>query len=162
MVLHIQSGNYGTEAELHMMMSTSEVIAQVQARGERLTIQRRLVIETLCAAGEHLAVQEIQQRLVVGGCEISETTVYRIVQWLKDLQLVSQTDLGQNGVVYQIIGDHPHHHLVCLNCGHVIDVDDDLLAPLRAMLRRDYDFEPRIDHMAIFGVCGACREAPDT
>ncbi len=140
------------------MMSTSEVIAQVRARGARLTIQRRMVIEALCAEGAHLAVHDIQQRLDADGCAISETTVYRIVQWLKELGLVSQTDLGRNGVVYQIIGDHPHHHLVCLNCGYVIDVDDMLLATLRATLRRDFDFEPRIDHMAVFGICGACRE----
>lgn len=143
------------------MVSTSNVVARLQARGERLTIQRRMVIDALCAEGAHLAVQDIQQRLGADGCEVSETTVYRIVQWLKDLGLVSQTDLGRNGVVYQIMGDHPHHHLVCLNCGHVIDVDDTLLETLRSTLRRDYDFEPRIDHMAIFGVCGACREAKD-
>jgi len=32
------------------------------------------------------------------------------------------------------------------------------MEPLRARLRNEFDFEPRIEHMAFFGVCGACRD----
>ncbi len=139
-------------------MPIDQFVAQVRARGERLTIQRRLVIEVLCEHHDHLAVHDIQQMLADQGYALSETTVYRILQWLKDLGLVSQTDLGQSGIVYQVISERPHHHLVCLNCGRIIDIDDRVLAPLREVLKQDYDFEPRIDHMAFFGVCGACRQ----
>lgn len=141
------------------MVSTDELVAQVRARGERMTIQRRLVIEALCEHGAHLAVQDVQQHLAAHGCTVSETTVYRVLQWLKDIGLVSQTDLGQSGLVYQVIAEHPHHHLVCLRCGAIIDIDDSLFDSLRAELRARYAFEPRIDHMAIFGVCRDCRAA---
>ena len=144
------------------MISTDQFIARVRARGERLTIQRRLVIEALCERGDHLGVQDVQRHLVEGGCEVSETTVYRILQWLKDIGMVSQTDLGRNGIVYQVLDERPHHHLVCLNCGAIRDVDDTLFDALRATLRQDYDFEPRIDHMAIFGVCNDCQDAAES
>lgn len=140
------------------MSIINDLVAQVRARGERLTIQRRLVIDVLCEQRDHLAVHDIQQTLAEQGYTISETTVYRILQWLKELGLVSQTDLGQNGIVYQVISEHPHHHLVCLNCGRIMDIDDHILSPLREALKQEYDFEPRIDHMAFFGVCGACRQ----
>jgi Fur family ferric uptake transcriptional regulator len=143
------------------MTLTDDLIAQLRARGQRLTIQRRLVLEILCEGGEHLAVQDIQQRLQARGTDLNETTVYRILQWLKDLGIVSQTDLGQSGVVYQILDVPPHHHLVCLNCGHVIDIDDEVMDSLRQQLRDTFDFEPRIDHMAIFGLCLGCQQADD-
>lgn len=143
------------------MISTDELVAQVRARGERMTIQRRLVIDALCEQGAHLAVQDVQQHLAAHGSTVSETTVYRILQWLKEIGLVSQTDLGQSGLVYQVIAEHPHHHLVCLHCGAIIDLDDGLFDTLRAELRAQYAFEPRIDHMAIFGVCRACRAAQE-
>lgn len=142
------------------MVSTEDIIERLRARGERVTIQRRMVIDVLCEHGDHLAVLDIRQRLAQQGADLTETTVYRIVQWLKDREVVSQTDLGQRGIVYQMIGVRPHHHLVCLNCGVVIDLDDNVIEALRARLRHDYDFEPRIEHMAFFGLCQGC--AADT
>jgi Fur family transcriptional regulator, ferric uptake regulator len=143
-----------------MSDACEEVIDALRQRGARLTIQRRMVIEALCDDRDHQSVQAIQERLHAQGTHLTEPTVYRIVQWLKELGFVSQTDLGHSGIVYQLIGDRRHHHLVCLGCGRVIDVDDGIMDSLRATLRRDYDFEPRIDHMAIFGLCRNCRERP--
>jgi Fur family ferric uptake transcriptional regulator len=142
------------------VISTDNILTTLREQGERLTIQRRLVIEALCEATEHLAVQDIQARLAERGTDLNETTVYRIMQWLKDVGVVSQTDLGQRGIVYQIIGPHPHHHLVCLNCGQVIDIDDSVVETLRARLRHEFNFEPRIDHMAFFGNCRECQQKP--
>jgi Fur family ferric uptake transcriptional regulator len=139
------------------MISADEIVKKLKQRGERLTIQRRLVIETLCESGDHVTVHEVRQYLQQQGTDLNEPTVYRILQWLKELEVVSQTDLGQSGIVYQLIDDHPHHHLVCLACGEIMDVDDSVIAPLREHLRRAYDFEPRIDHMAIFGLCRNCQ-----
>ena len=135
------------------------LVAALQERGERLTLQRRLVLDVLCDTPEHLAVGDIAQQLEQRGTTLPETTIYRILQWLKEAGVISQTDLGQRGIVYQIVGGHPHHHLVCLSCGRVIEVDDAIIDPLREALRRDYAFEPRIDHMAIFGLCEDCRRA---
>jgi Fe2+ or Zn2+ uptake regulation protein len=142
-----------------MNKTLDELMHDLRERGERLTVQRRMVLEILCASGDHLAVQDIQLQLQHNGVELTETTVYRILQWLKEVGVVSQTDLGQNGTVYQLVGIRPHHHLVCLSCGTVIDVGDDAITPLRDYLRQEYGFEPRIDHMAIFGLCPVCAAA---
>jgi Fur family ferric uptake transcriptional regulator len=134
-----------------------DLIQRLRDRGERLTVQRRLVLEILCEQEEHLAVLDIQQRLQQRGIDLAETTVYRILQWLKELGFVSQTDLGLQGIVYQLVSANPHHHLVCLSCGAVLDIDDEAITLLRDYLRREYGFEPRIDHMAIFGRCRGCQ-----
>jgi Fur family ferric uptake transcriptional regulator len=139
-----------------MAPSFDDLIQRLRERGERLTVQRRLVLEILCEQGDHLTVQDIQRRLQPQGIDLAETTVYRILQWLKEIGFVSQTDLGQQGIVYQLVSCDPHHHLVCLVCGAVLDVDDEVVALLRDYLRREYGFEPRIDHMAIFGRCRDC------
>lgn len=138
-------------------MVTPEILEQLRQRGERLTVPRRLVIEILCERGDHLTVQDIQHHLRERQVDLNEATIYRILQWLKDLGLVSQTDLGRSEFVYQWIGDRPHHHLVCLSCRTVIDVDDSIMTSLRDQLRREFGFEPRIDHMAIYGLCEDCR-----
>lgn len=141
------------------MTSTDTIIQKLRERGERVTIQRRMVLDALCENADHLTVLDVQQRLARQGADLTETTVYRILQWLKDLEIVSQTDLGQRGIVYQVIGLRPHHHLVCLNCDMVMDMDDSVIESLRAHLRRAFNFEPRIEHMAFFGLCRDCLES---
>jgi Fur family ferric uptake transcriptional regulator len=133
------------------------LIEQLHERGERLTIQRRLVLEVLQDNKGHMTVEAIRECLVARGTLLDAATVYRIVQWLKDMEIVAQTDLGQGSTVYELIGGEPHHHLVCLACGGITDLDDQALEPLREFLRYRYDFAPRIDHMAIFGQCRMCR-----
>jgi len=137
------------------------IIAALRQRGERVTIQRRMVIEALAAQADHLSVHDVQAALSAQGVDVSEPTVYRILQWLKDLGVIAQTDLGQRGVVYQLLDDPPHHHLVCLNCGHVIDIDDSVIASLRTRLAHEYGFQARIDHMAFFGLCPDCQAHAD-
>jgi Fur family transcriptional regulator, ferric uptake regulator len=143
------------------MTSVDNVLNQLQQRGERITIQRRLVVEALCQGGEHLTIGDIQRYIMDHGHRPDESTIYRILQWLKDAGVVSQTDMGSRGIVYQLIGAPPHHHLVCLGCGAIIGLDDRVGNLLRETLRRDYRFEARVDHLAIFGWCAECQQARD-
>ena len=140
------------------MPSSESVIKQIQTTGERMTIQRRLIVEALCAAEGHLSISDLQQWLqaTYPAHGLSDATIYRILQWLKNIGFVSQTDMGNAGIVYELLGQSYHHHLICLNCGRVIDVEDRYLASLRQALSDDFSFLARIDHMAIYGLCQEC------
>ncbi len=132
-------------------------LARLREQGERMTHPRRKVMEVLTRSGDHLTVGDVQAHLREAGEEMDAATIYRVLQWLKRVGLISQTDLGGEAIVYQVINDHRHHHLVCLSCGAIAEMEDRALDTLRRALRRDYDFEPRIDHLAIFGLCRHCR-----
>lgn len=144
------------------MTAAESVFNRVKSSGERLTLPRRLVIAALCQQPGHATVADLQARILAaeGGHDLPAPTVYRALQWLKGLGIVSQTDIGAAGVVYELVTQPCHHHLVCLNCGALVDLDDAYFAPLRASLRCDYGFAARIEHMAVFGLCAACA-APD-
>jgi len=139
------------------MDTSTTIIERIQAKGERMTLPRRLVIEALGQSHEHLTINDIQQHIrEQHHPSMSDTTVYRVLQWLKDLELVSQTDMGQGGIVYALMSQPYHHHLICLNCGATQMLDDALFMPLREQLQKDYGFEARIEHMAIYGCCREC------
>lgn len=140
------------------MSSFESVIGQIQASGERVTIQRRLIVEALCAVPGHRSIVDIQSWVEAAHPEydLQVPTIYRILQWLKGLELISQTDMGSAGIVYELLASPHHHHLICLNCGKVTNLDDDYLAPLRHSLSTDLGFQARIEHMAIYGLCPAC------
>ncbi len=134
------------------------VLEKLRAQGERLTIQRRLVIEALCNAENHLTINAIQDHIAANhpDSDMQDPTIYRILQWLKDLQIISQTDMGQTGIVYELLDTPPHHHLICLKCNQVIDIDNAFFSELRQQLYEKYGFAARIDHMAIYGYCEVC------
>ncbi|MFP4321594.1 MAG: Fur family transcriptional regulator [Anaerolineales bacterium] len=142
------------------MMDAQHIIQDLQAAGERITLPRRAVLDALLSLGGHQTTGSIQAHLAAQGVELAEPTIYRVLQWLKDCAVVAQTDLGQSGITYEILSEPPHHHLVCLGCGHLIDIDDDYLQALRERLQADFGFQPRIEHMAFFGVCAACKSVP--
>jgi len=141
------------------MRTKQELLDYLKHMGERITMPRLAVIQAIYELGGHQTTQTIQKHLAENGISIQEPTIYRVLQRLKDLGIVSQTDLGQSGITYELLSAPPHHHLVCLECGQIQDWDDDAVVPLREYLRQTYDFEPRIDHLAIFGVCQCCRSA---
>ena len=62
---------------------------------------------------------------------------------------------------FEIFDDHRHHHLICRNCGGMLELDDDIVAPLRDRVRERYNFAVTIDHLALFGWCSHCSDAAE-
>lgn len=144
------------------MTTQTDILSRLKTAGERITTPRRAVIGALCDLGGHRTIQEILHYLEAKThTPLQEPTVYRVLQWLKDQEIVAQTDLGQSGTTYELLSEPRHHHMVCLNCGRVMDFDDAAVAPLRDDLLQQYGFTARIDHLAIFGLCERCRDGGD-
>ncbi len=141
-----------------MTPTLEEIIATLRARGERITIPRRWALSVLLEVKGHLTSEQIHRRMVERGIQVDEATVYRCLQWLKENEIVAQTDIGQGADVYCLLAEQRHHHLVCLHCGQIIDANDELFTSLKEQLLANYRFEPRIDHYAIFGLCHYCQE----
>jgi Fur family ferric uptake transcriptional regulator len=129
----------------------------------RVTPQRLLVLEALAANGGHMTAEQILQRAARRYPALNLATVYRTLDLLSSVGLVAQTDLG--GVTqFELIGESPHHHLVCERCGAVGVLDDALLSQLRQRLLDHYGFLANPRHVALFGTCKEClaRGAADT
>lgn len=127
--------------------------------GLRVTPQRLLVMEALSANGSHMTADEIMRWTAARYPAMNLATVYRTLDLLASVGLVTQTDLGAGAASFELVGESQHHHLVCQSCNAVIEVDDAALVSMRERLLRDYGFRAEAGHMAIFGTCRACLEA---
>jgi Fur family ferric uptake transcriptional regulator len=141
-----------------MEMELEETLDSLREKGNRITLPRRWTLKVLLQEQTHLTCEQVQAHLAEQDMRINTASVYRALQWLKQNGIVAQTDLGTGAAVYSLIGSRPHHHLVCLNCDEIIDAPDDLFDTLRERLLRDYHFQARIDHFAIFGLCDHCQD----
>jgi Fur family transcriptional regulator, ferric uptake regulator len=135
---------------------TAEVDRELRARGYRLTPRRLMVVEVLSRNGGHVTGEEILAEVKALHPSTNKTTVYRTLELLSALGIVAVTDLGSGKLEYELL-DKPHHHLICEVCQIRIEVEDELLEPLRTSLMERYGFTTNLDHFALFGVCPECR-----
>ena len=140
------------------MADLEALIERVRQNGCRLTRQRAVVLQALCDLDGHASAERVYEQVLRQRRDVDLSTVYRTLERLRDLRIISQTDLGQGCAEYEVVTGRPHHHLVCQACGQAIDLDHKYLAPVAEAIRRDFGFESTLDHFAIFGLCRECRE----
>jgi Fur family ferric uptake transcriptional regulator len=127
---------------------------------QRATPQRVAVLQAVAAAGGHITAEAVYRMIAPGMPAITLSTVYRTLERLRDLRIISETDLGEGVRQFELVHSEPHHHLICTGCGAMIELDDDAVSTLRDRVIADYGFAPHLDHLAIFGHCAACRPTP--
>lgn len=131
---------------------------RIRERGYRYTPQRQLILDALCATGGHATVEDVYERVQARAATVNLATVYRTLNFLEELHLVFSAEI-QGEKVYEIARPTPHHHLVCRRCGQVTTIADHYVDELVAQLAEEHDFEAEINHLAIPGLCGGCRQA---
>jgi Fur family ferric uptake transcriptional regulator len=129
-------------------------------RGLRMTPQRQLVLDAVRALG-HATPEQICAQVQRAAPAVNITTVYRTLDLMERIGLVRHTHLGHGAPTYSE-QEHRHVHLVCHSCGAVTETPTDLLDDLAERLRTETDFELDPSHVALSGICRACRDtAPD-
>jgi Fur family ferric uptake transcriptional regulator len=117
-----------------------------------------MVLDALHSVDKHISAEEIYVQIKAKYPYANISTVYRTLDLLKELGLVTEIDLGDGRVRYHHAEKGHHHHLVCSNCGKIINLPEVTLLSLADTLARDYQFKADIKHLAIFGLCAECQE----
>jgi Fur family transcriptional regulator, ferric uptake regulator len=133
----------------------------LKEKGYKLTPQRRAIVDIVIQnEGSHLTTEELYD-LVKAECpEIGLATVYRTVQLLEELGVVSRLDLNDGCYRYELVREdenHQHHHLICSQCGRVIEVQGDLLEVLEHEIESKYDFKIKNHSVKFYGICNECK-----
>lgn len=136
------------------------LIAELRARGGRVTGARRGVLAALVSAHGHLTADELATQVQAAQPDVHLSTIYRSLDALEQLGLVDHVHLGHGRAVYHLTDD-PHQHLVCEVCGMVIEVPDSTFGVLSADLMNEYGFALRPNHFAVLGRCATCRPTGD-
>ena len=138
------------------MEQSRDMGGELSRQGYRLTPQRMMILSAIENSDNHISAEEIYAQVVARYPNVNISTVYRTLELLKRLGLVTETDLGEGRVRYHPREKGHHHHLVCQECGAIIDLDESLLAPLKSALLREYKFSADLRHLAILGRCVNC------
>lgn len=145
-------------------MSAIDILKErLQKTGFKITPQRRAVVEILLQHRDnHLSIEEIYD-LVRKDCpEIGLATVYRTMQLLDEIGIISKLNLDDGCIRYELNlekeDSHNHHHLICRDCSVIIEVKDDLLESIESKIEETYGFNI-IDHdVKFYGLCQSCKD----
>lgn len=132
----------------------------LKQKGYKLTTQRRAILDVIIENREkHLSSEEIYDLVKDKYPEIGLATVYRTLQLFEELGIIYKLNFDDGRSRYELYHDedHQHHHLICLKCGSVIEMEGDLLENLEEAIESTKDFEIVDHNVKFFGYCSKCR-----
>lgn len=129
---------------------------ELRSRGYRVTPQRQLVLEAV-ARLHHATPEEIAASVQQTAKGVNISTIYRTLELLDSLGLVTHTHLNHGAPTYHLASDARHVHLVCQNCGRIEEAGPDQVASLTRALDASHGFETNVSHLTVFGRCHDCR-----
>jgi Fur family ferric uptake transcriptional regulator len=141
------------------MDSEKEVFRKyLKQKGLKFTPEREIILDEVFTVHEHFDVEDLYQRLRDKEKYISRPTIYRTISLLVDSGLVRKTIRQKERDYYEhIYGHEPHEHLVCINCGKVIEFNDERVEKIIEEVARKHNFKMVEHKFEIKGFCNSCR-----
>jgi Fur family ferric uptake transcriptional regulator len=123
-----------------------------------VTHQREAVAGTVFFADAHVSVGDIEHALQERGLQIGKATVYRTLGLLAVAGLVREHDFGEGFKRYEpLIAQGHHEHLICVNCGKVVEFSSERLERMKALIAEEHGFRHHHHRLEIYGVCRECQ-----
>jgi Fur family ferric uptake transcriptional regulator len=133
----------------------------LREHGLPVTHQREAVAEVVFGSQDHLSVDDLEDRLRERGERIGKATIYRTLDLLVRSRLVEEHDFGEGFKRYEhrLSRQPVHEHMICTECGKVIEFRSVEVRRLEEDVRKEHGFVPARHRLEIYGLCRECHEA---
>lgn len=130
----------------------------IKEKGLRNTRQREVILNSFLSSGKHITVEDLFGIVKKNHPEIGYATVHRNLKLMCESGLAEEIKIGTSKAKYELKYGHEHHdHLICLNCGIFIEVNNKKIEKLQEKLAEANDFIPQKHKLEIYGLCKKCR-----
>jgi len=128
--------------------------------GLKSTKERETILKELEVLKEHFNAEQLYSILSRKGTKVSRPTIYRTLKLLERFHLIERLDVKENCFYYEPISDkRDHGHLICEQCGSIIDFSWGSIENLKSEVCKGGYFKPDNISIHIFGICGTCQKA---
>ncbi|MEJ2762679.1 ferric iron uptake transcriptional regulator [Photobacterium sp. MCCC 1A19761] len=131
--------------------------------GLKVTLPRLKILEVLQSPEcQHISAEDLYKKLIDIGEEIGLATVYRVLNQFDDAGIVTRHHFEGGKSVFELATQHHHDHLVCLDCGKVIEFSDDLIEERQKDIAASFNVKLTNHSLYLYGHCmeGNCNENP--
>ncbi|HUI73895.1 MAG TPA: transcriptional repressor [Candidatus Acidoferrum sp.] len=148
-----------TGERLNTAETTGRLAQLVSQLGIRMTRQRRVILQVMDDAEQHLDVDQIFDRAKKIDSGVHLVTVYRTIDLLKKHRLIDELDLLHlrgDRHYYETHGPRDHIHVACLKCGKVREFESRLYEQLKSQIERDFGMKVTVSRTEVGGYCAEC------
>ena len=148
-----------TGERLNTAETTGRLQQAVRRLGIRLTRQRRVILQVMDEAKQHLDVDQILERARKIDSGVHLVTVYRTIDLLKKHGLIDELDLLHlrgDRHYYESHGPRDHIHVACLRCGKVREFESRLYEQLKEQIAHDFGMKVTVSRTEVGGYCSDC------
>jgi Fur family transcriptional regulator, ferric uptake regulator len=132
--------------------------AYMEGRGLRSTDQRRLIVETFFGAPNHVSIEELLAEVRARDPKVGYATVYRTLKLMAESGIAYEREFGDGLTRYELADSRAHHdHLICDQCGRIIEFEEPQIEELQDAVAARYGFELRSHKHELYGTCPDCR-----
>jgi Fur family ferric uptake transcriptional regulator len=131
----------------------------IKENGLKFTKQRELVLKILYDNSGHFTPENIYNLIKSSYPDITIgiATIYRTLALLEESNMVNSISFGSKGKKYELgIKDH-HDHLICIECGRLIEFQDEIIEKRQEAISKKFDFKMTGHTMNIIGICKDCQ-----
>jgi Fur family ferric uptake transcriptional regulator len=130
--------------------------AHLTACGLKRTRQRDLIATVFFQEEGHISIEELCAKVRTLDRRISVATVYRSMRLFAESGLVQARKFSGGHTCYEVAGAH-HDHLICTQCGFIVEFEDGQIEALQAVVAKRHGFFILSHKMEIYGLCKDCR-----
>lgn len=131
----------------------------LRREGLKSTRQRDLIVEEFSMVRGHISVEELLQRVRDRDGGVGYATVYRTLKLLVDARLAGARNFGEGFARYEPLGEDHHDHLICENCGRIVEFHDEQLERRQERVAADLGYRVTHHRHELFGICPSCRRS---
>ncbi len=132
----------------------------LKRKNMKVTQSRLDLIDLIADYGKHFEVEELVSWIATKtNRSVSRSTIYRTIKLLQEFGVIKEVIKLSNRTIYEfVVGKSHHDHLVCVECGKIIEFVNEDIEKLQDEVCERYDFQPMHHRLEIFGVCSECRK----
>ncbi|MGR3759101.1 Fur family transcriptional regulator [Roseobacteraceae bacterium NS-SX3] len=128
------------------------IIARCEAKGLRMTGQRRMIARVLQDSDDHPDVEELYARASALDAGISLATVYRTVKLFEEAGILERLEFGDGRARYEDAQREHHDHLIDLSTGEVIEFCDPEIEALQEKIAQKLGYRLKGHKLELYGV----------
>ena len=137
---------------------SDQFLRWMRERGLKATSQRDDIAHVFFDADRHISVEELYNEVRQVNPHVGYATVYRTLKLLTECGLAAERRFGEGQTMYETAGDTEHHdHLICLECGYVLEFHNDAIEREQERVARSFGFNVIRHKHELYGLCPRAR-----
>ena len=145
--------------EYDVLLESFKKILKVS--GIKYTRQREIVLNILYHSDTHFTPESLYMEIKrkEPNLNVGIATVYRTLNLLEDSQMVTSLSFGAAGKKFELANKPHHDHLICKNCGKIVEFENSIVERQQALIAKEHTFKLTGHLMQLYGICETCAQS---